>query len=229
MKLSLVIAGLRHTYIESVFRLASYVEDIDRAIQKLRAEHENLSKKLAAIKEGKPYDDPEEKKPGVKLVQVTLEKKDLDIIVDAMQLKQGHIEKYPGLAFQMAFVYLVATFDALLTDIFAAVINSKPAILKSKKQITYDKLLEFGSTTELIDYLAKRELNELSYKSMKEQAEYYVDRFGISLATSGVSVEELIELRSTRNLLVHNNGVVNHLYHEQVPTSSYKIGQHVQV
>lgn len=229
MNLRVTIAGIHQTYLESVFRLTSYVKDISNAIQDLRTRHDKLSKKLVAAKEGMPFDDPEAKKPGAQLIQLELKDEELEVMIEAVQLKQGYVEKYPDFAFEMAFVYLVATFDAFLTDIFEAVIISKPAILKSKKQISYDKLLDFASTSELIDHLAKRELNELSYKSINEQAEYYKDKFGVSLVVSGTPIEDLIEIRSARNLLVHNNGIINHIYLDQVKASPYNLGEHVRI
>ena len=51
----------------------------------------------------------------------------------------------------------------------------------------------------------------------------------MSRVNSGVSIEELTELRSTRNLLVHNNGVVNHIYLEQVAGAQYGLGERLSI
>jgi len=154
----------------------------------------------------------------------------MDLLVEVMKFAQGHTSAYPNLTFRMSFVYLVALFDAFLADVFSKVVRIRPGILKSsKKQIFYDRLLEFGSFEALVEFIASRELNELSYKSIKDQPDYYRDRFGVAIEESGVTVSELIELRATRNLLVHNNGLVNHIYLEQVPSSMYKAGDDVQV
>lgn len=227
MSLRNLIAEIHRTYSESVLVLSTYVRHIDRAIQKIQAEHETLVTKLVAVRAGEP--DPTEHAPGEKVIELTLEEAEVDVLVKMMKLAQGHTTMYPTLAFRMSYVYLMALFDAYLSDIFEVVIKSRPEMLRSKKQITYEKALEFSSIDDMVEYLAKRELNELSYKSIKDQADYYRDRFGITIADSGVSIETLTELRCRRNLLVHNNGVVNHIYVELVPDTTFKLGDTIPV
>jgi hypothetical protein len=123
----------------------------------------------------------------------------------------------------------MALFDAYLSDIFETVVRNRPEILRSKKQLTYEKALEFSSIEDLVNYLAKRELHELSYKSIKDQMDYYRDRFGLAISDCGVSIEALSELRARRNLFVHNNGIVNHIYLELVPTAAYAPGDPISV
>jgi hypothetical protein len=72
-------------------------------------------------------------------------------------------------------------------------------------------------------------MNEVSYSSIRDQARYYLDRFGIDLAQSGVTITELTDISATRNLLVHNNGVVNSLYLETVPHSTCKLGDTINL
>lgn len=146
-----------------------------------------------------------------------------------MKLVQGHKAMYPTLTLRMSFVYLMALFDAYLSDTFEAVVRSKPEVLRSKKQLTYEKALEFSSMEDLIKYLAMREINELSYRSIKDQVDYYRDRFGFAISECGVSVDTLTELRARRNIFVHNNGMVNHLYLELVPLTAYTLGEIITV
>lgn len=122
------------------------------------------------------------------------------------------IDKYPHLLMSMAFIYLIALFDSFLTDVFAAVLIERPETLKSKKQLTYDRILELHQKGELVEFMARREINELSYKSMADQFDYYKAKFNIDLADSNVELAALVEIRARRNLLVHNNGVVDDIY-----------------
>lgn len=227
MCLRIQIARIHKSYSYSVVVLTAYVRDIDSAIQKIQADHEILVNKIAAVRAGEP--DPTEHVLGEKLIQLELSEKQVDLIFDVTKLAQSHAAVYPNMAFRMSFVYLIALFDAFLSDIFEAVVRNRPEMLRSKKQITYEKALEFSSVEDLVKYLAKRELNELSYRSIKDQADYYNDRFGLALADSGVSIDTLAELRATRNLLVHNNGIVNDIYLEQIPITTYMVGDSVVV
>lgn len=227
MNLRISISGIHKTYADAVLLLSAYVQDIDEAIKKIQADHDTLITKLVTVRSGQPDLTPPS--PGQKLIQLKLSEEQTDLIIDVMKRAQSHAGAYPGLALRMSFVYLVALFDAFLTDAFEAVIHQRPEMLKSKKQISYEKLLDFSSLDSLVEYMAKREMNELSYKSIKEQAEHYRDRFGVSLEASGVSLPVLVELRAARNLLVHSNGVVNHIYLEQVAATSYALGESIVV
>ncbi len=49
----------------------------------------------------------------------------LDALIEAVRIRTESVAFYPELSFRMAFVYLVATFDAFLTDLFEAVAVSR--------------------------------------------------------------------------------------------------------
>jgi hypothetical protein len=220
--------AIRRGYGHSVGVLTGYLAHMSDSIKKLQKDHHEIVGKFEAVRSGAP--DPSPPKPGEKRIQLTLKPEEADIVVEAMRFMLDRTSAYPNLMFRMSFIYLIALFDAFLADVFSVVVKTRPKILKSsKKQISYERLFEFGSYEALVESLAGRELNELSYKSMKDQAEYYRDRFGVALEESGVAVSKLVELRATRNLLVHNNGLVNEIYLDQVPSTTYKSGEDVQV
>jgi hypothetical protein len=132
---------------------------------------------------------------------------------------------FSDMSLRMAFIYLVAHFDAFLADVLEAVLVSDPNCLKSKKkQLTYEEILAYTTIEEIKTFIAKREVHEFGYKSIKDQATYFKDRFNILLEDSGISIEMLSEIVAARNLLVHSNGVVNHIYLNIVPNSPYKQG-----
>lgn len=226
MELSDSLNVIHRNYAKSLALLKGYLLVIDFSRKRLKKEQGELFAKLQALHSGEP--DPFPPEPGVRTFQLSDEQ--VDLVLKLGRMAEEEQSAHPNLTLRMSFVYLVALFDAFLTDIFANVVKTRPTILKSsKKQITYDRLLEFGTFEAIVEFIASRELNELSYKSIKDQADYYRDRFGVALEDSGVSVNELVELRCTRNLLVHTNGVVNHIYLEQVSGTTYKSGDDVQV
>jgi len=228
MGLSDTLTAILRNYRQSVVLLEGYLQHIGEAIKKVHEHNETIVKKFEAAKAGAP--DPSPVNADEKTVRLELKPEDMDFLIDVMRSAKSSSSQYPDVTYRMSFVYLVALFDAFLSDVFSQVARARPNLLKSsKKQVSYDKLLEFGSFEALIEFIASRELNELSYKSMKDQADYYRDRFGVALDDSGVPVSELIELRSTRNLLVHNNGVVNQIYLELVPNSTYRAGDYVKL
>jgi hypothetical protein len=228
MELSDSLNAILRSYTQSVRLLTGYLRHIRDAINDIQAQHAQIVAKLDAVASGDS--DPSPPSPDEEAYQLDLNAKQLDAIIAIMQDAEGNTAVYPNLTYRMSFVYLVAIFDAFLSDIFTQVAQARPEILTSKnKQVSYAKILELGNFEAMVDFIASRELNELSYKSIGEQAKYYEDRFGVALCESGVSVDELVELRCARNLLVHNNGIVNHIYLEQVSGSGYKSGDEVKV
>jgi hypothetical protein len=130
----------------------------------------------------------------------------------------------------MAFVYLIAIFEAFGVDICSTVLIAKPEMLRAeKKTLSYEKILALGSIERLIRHMATRELYEVSYKSVEDQWEIYQKRFGIQAEESGVSLSLLADMTAQRNLLVHNNGVVNERYFEAVTTPTLQMGEHVEI
>jgi hypothetical protein len=99
----------------------------------------------------------------------------------------------------------------------------------SKKHLSYEHILQIRETGNLISFMAEREINELSYKAIQEQAQFFRDRLGISLEESGVTVARLAEIRAARNLLLHSAGVINSLYLEIVPHSLQKLGEQINL
>jgi hypothetical protein len=225
MELLNSLNAIRCSHKQSVNLLRGYRGHIDGSIKELQKKHENIIASLEAARLGKP--DPGLFTSGE---QVTLSRELADKLEVAMKFIHGHTVEYPNLTYRMLFVYLVALFDAFLADIFSEIVRARPHILRtSKKQITYDKLLEFNSFDALVNFIVSREMNELSYKPILDQVKYYRERFGVGIEESGIEVSELIELKATRNLLMHNNGVVNHIYMELVPDGAYKLGEEVKV
>lgn len=140
------------------------------------------------------------------------------------------ITSYSPMLMDMAFIYLVAIFDAFLTDILGNVLLQRPDTMKtSKKQLSYEDIIRLQAEGNLINHLVQREVNELSYKSISEQTEYYNKRFNIRVEDSGVDVADLSQIRAARNILIHNNGIVNTIYLEVVPDSPYKLGDRFYV
>lgn len=214
-------------YHEAVWRLSCYVTDVARAIESLRKDRGQILERLHAARDGRLPVEPAG--TDEKTVKLELTKEDVDVLIEVVGERQGHVEGYPDLAFQMAFVNLVALFDAFLKDVFFVVLTSNPATLKSSRSVSYDRVLEYESMAELIDYLAARDLHEVGYKSIPEQIEYYEKRFAITCLPPGTDVGALVEVRAIRNLIVHNNGVVNHRFLEEVPASSHALGERILV
>ncbi len=134
------------------------------------------------------------------------------------------------MALNMSFLYIVALFDAFVSDAFTSVLLERPAMMRTKKKsINYEKILSFITVEELITYMANREILEDSYSSVHEQWKEYKDRFGVTIDESICTIDYLAEVIAQRNLLAHNNGVVNQRYLESVKQPMLKLGDKIQL
>lgn len=152
--------------------------------------------------------------------------------VTAMRAYAESIERYPHMLLNMGFIYLVALFDAFITDIFTSFLLSRPEAMKpSGKQLGYERIIDLMSegADSLLSFMAQSEIHSLSYASIADQAKYYKSRFKIDLSHSGVGIDVLTEIWARRNLLVHNNGVVNKLYLDAVRSSPFREGEVLNV
>jgi len=122
------------------------------------------------------------------LIEISLTKEEVELTKKVLEETKQNLDKGFNILEDMAVIYLVALFDAFLVDILSTILTNKPEMMKSsKKSLTYEKIIELRNPVELIVYLVQKEMNEFSYKSIKEQAEYVSSRFGINIEDSGIS------------------------------------------
>jgi len=213
-----------NNFSEAIVVLASYVRGVQQFILDTTQATERIVQKFKKLHEGEEVEpDPEAN------ILIELDEGEVALIFEASKEHLDAMAKYPHMLMDMAFIYLVALFDAYLVDVFTAVLIHRPETLKSKKQLTYEKIIELNVEGNLISYLARREVNQLSYRSIAEQAEYYKSKFNVNLADSGVDIKTLTKIRAIRNLLVHNNGVVNSTFMNAVKHSEYQLRERIVI
>ena len=217
------ISEIFEKYRDAHIALMSFVRDVERSFEDISRQHHELIGKLDAADE--PPSSEEQTPTPEGSIRLELTETELTTIRKAMDLKTRILRRYPDLLVRSAFIYSVALFDGFLADAFCTVLSYRPEVMStSKKQLSYDSIIRLHRSNELIQFMATREINEISYGSVRDQARYFQERFGVDLAQSGVDITHLTEIRATRNVLVHNNGIVNSVYLEAVPGSTYKLG-----
>ncbi|WP_302782916.1 hypothetical protein [Clostridium saudiense] len=106
------------------------------------------------------------------------------------------------------FVYAVSTFEIAITDILREFCKANPVKIPTKElKLTKEQILD--KRESLIEVLLDIGINNLTYGSLEK----YATAFSSILEISPFShIDELIEIKETRNLMVHNNLIVNKLY-----------------
>jgi len=143
---------------------------------------------------------------------------DIDIFVP---LERKLFRQFPELVRVLGLLYLVAIFESYLVDIVRAILLTCPDTLKSGRQFTAETIIKLGDQKQIISYLAENEVEDL--KGFSDVVSYFDEKFNINLNASGVSVENIVEILATRNIHVHNGGIVNQRYLKFVRGSTLKV------
>lgn len=129
--------------------------------------------------------------------------------------KEELLGRYRFLAFQQmpvnGLAQLVTITEALLGDIVRSVIVRYPQKLGARRTIQLQAVLEAQSLEEVHLRATDSLLNDLSYKSPAEFSEALDSLLSINLLECS-AFHKYIELKATRDIHVHNRGLVNETY-----------------
>jgi hypothetical protein len=114
-------------------------------------------------------------------------------------------------------VYAVAQVEAFVNDLLFELLRFDARRLKTKIQgidhtskIDVDELIDCSSREEMIDTVIRRDLVYLFYAPPSLQMKYLQMVTGVKL--DGDIVAQWIEIKATRDTIVHNSGVSNAIY-----------------
>src|SRR6266480_1275730 len=161
---------------------------------------------------------------------VELTKKQYDMLRNTLLHSKTNAARFPNLLYEMAFIYRVALHDALIPDILTAILKNKQSMLKSKKTMTHEEIIDHPEGNSLVGVMAQKELDtEMSNKPIKVQLEYIKNKFGMELVKKQEHLDQLAELIARRHLLVHSNGRVDTKYKRLMPASAANQGERITV
>jgi hypothetical protein len=119
--------------------------------------------------------------------------------------------------FASVFVFLVARVEAFFVSVCGMVLRYDNRRLKTSvkgidhiSKIEIGEIIEARSREKLIDVVIDRELQAVFYARPAAYFEYLERVIGISLDQQ--SSQAWIEMKATRDLIVHNSGLVNQIY-----------------
>ena len=151
---------------------------------------------------------------------------DIDLFVPTeMKL----FRQFPELLRILGLSHLVTIFEGYLVDIIQEILLAHPDILKSGKQLTAEEVLTIGERKQIVSYLAEKEVEELQYSPFQKVVKYFDDKFNINLNTPIVSPEQITEILATRNIHIHNKGVINQRFQKLVKGSTLRLGTYKRI
>lgn len=115
------------------------------------------------------------------------------------------------------FVYAVAQVEAFVGDLLLELLRFDNRRLKTKvkgidhtSKIEVSDLIDCSSREELIENIIRKELISLFYAAPSLQMEYFQAITGVKLPNEIVA--SWIEIKATRDIIVHNSGLANATY-----------------
>ncbi|KAA2223131.1 hypothetical protein [Chryseobacterium sediminis] len=106
---------------------------------------------------------------------------------------------------------MVTMVEGILIQVLDEILQKYPSKVGSKIKVDAGVIIESQSLEELKRYLFKRIINDITYKSPEDFAKEFKDFTGIDLGKFAM-YNNYIELKATRDLYMHNNGIVNEIY-----------------
>lgn len=127
--------------------------------------------------------------------------------------------------YQSTFIFVVAQFEGFLSDVIALYLQYDQRKLKmnvsggqTNKKIDISEVLDCKNQESIVNLIINKQLGDLFYAGPKAQREYIENVLSVRL-------EELhwlnwFEFKATRDLLVHNSGIINNIYLEKAGKQS---------
>ena len=151
----------------------------------------------------------------------SLLKKQLDenpnMILEILEMSKTLVKESPQQGRLLrggALITLISYFELLLADLIQAYYLMFPSALpEGDRMLSLSDLKMIGSIDEAERYLISKEVETVIRKSTKEQLDYFSKRLNTDLKPIGELTEFLIEITQRRNLIVHNDGIVNKTYY----------------
>lgn len=123
----------------------------------------------------------------------------------------------------------VDNFLTYVTQILTLIYRTKPEMLRSSDKIRLDYVLEHQNMEDLIHDLVERRVNDLSYQGMRKLNTYLAEKIGFQLIPNGQELDKTVRIIESRNLIVHNRGIVNELFLSRVPSSKESLGDRLKL
>lgn len=99
----------------------------------------------------------------------------------------------------------------------------------TKRQIDFGSILRARDKTAIILVIVEKELNELKYERVSDWFAYMNRLVKLDCPTNE-EIEQIAEIKASRDILVHNAGLVNSLYVSKAgPRARYREGENLDL
>ena len=110
----------------------------------------------------------------------------------------------------------VSAFQRYFSNIIQSAALKRPVLLSSAQTVRLDDVLKFTRHKDLISFIVDRKVNELAYGGLSEMERYFSENLGVQIFANNDQRELLRLFVETRNINVHNGGIVNEIFWSRV-------------
>ncbi|MCP4108372.1 MAG: hypothetical protein GY749_22980 [Desulfobacteraceae bacterium] len=131
-------------------------------------------------------------------------------IVDQTELSGLAQEYITGYLVSATFQHFVSLFEQFVFDLLRAWLTEYPGSL-SRNQLQFKTVLDAPDKHEIVTAVVQKEVHGLMYKRVAGWFEYLEKIAELGCPTQG-QIRQLAEIKASRDVLVHNNGIANSIY-----------------
>jgi hypothetical protein len=151
----------------------------------------------------------------------------IQLIARAARLPAYDIGKLRQALMQMMHARAIDTFQVYYADAAEEVLNSQPQLISEEATLRIADLARAPSLRvmkrEATNRAIRKKVDALAHAGFFEFARWFATQ-GVKLPLRSSDRADLSEWLATRNIIIHNHGLVNSRYLSDVPASDYKLG-----
>lgn len=130
---------------------------------------------------------------------------------------------------ESTFQQIVTLFEAFFFDLLKIWLQMYPLSLSGSK-IDAKIILESPDKESIVDFMIDKDLNEVKYKRISEWFDYLKGKVSLKGYFVENEIEKLAEVRASRDVLVHAQGIVGTIYLTKSGTCArYLVGERVEI
>lgn len=229
MELNKKLRTISHYYHLNIAQTYKFVSEVHSSLDKKILE----SKKTLEKKDAKKHFISLQKKilkvnemrkkgeKGIIEINFTDEESEIFSALDINDLSKIHSTAL----LNMSHIYLIALFEAFNKDYFIELFSSKPKVMHSNRELTYNEVIGFSSIKKLNYFLATKELDCIAYLNIDDFAKYLKTKINIDIKNNYKNWKMLRENYYRRNIIVHNNGKISSIYAKKMSLNKKKINE----
>lgn len=154
----------------------------------------------------------------------------LKLVAAAGPKPTGEIKPVLPLLLELAFCRAVDNYLAYVSELLALIFRTKrQAMASSKESVPLETILRYGNYDDLLNAITEQKVMALSFMGMAKLNEHMQHQWKFALFPEAESLQYAVRIVETRNLFVHNRGVISNRFLERVPGYPGTAGQNLTI